>query len=227
LEVNTSCFRAASTARHKAKGTGMPTQRVASLSIRRSLRLSPSNLSRLIICPAYIPAPFNNEDRLRFQGLHALAMLRVIGRHLKQGFQLKSVERSENRVRIDLEFQSPDGRDRLHEVKSARELTDVHKIQAALYWDGDGNHEVVLSNGSTDIVLPREYLEKVHREAEATTAFLRDFPDEATVAFRPNPAVCRYCANDQCTFLAGRLAATIVNEVKAIGGEITSVKEQQ
>jgi len=205
----------------------VPTQRAASLGIRRSLRLSPSNLSRLIICPAYIAAPFDEENRLKFQGLHALAMLRVIARHLKQGFQLKSVERSENRVRIDLEFQSPDGRDRLHEVKSARELTDVHKIQAALYWNGDGNHEVVLSNGSKDIVLPREYLEKVHREAEATTAFLRDFPDEATIAFRPNPTVCRYCANDQCTFLAGRLAATIVNEVKAMEGGNPSVKEEQ
>ena len=227
MEVNTSCFRTASTARQKTEGTGVPTQRAASLGIRRSLRLSPSNLSRLIICPAYIAAPFDEENRLKFQGLHALAMLRVIARHLKQGFQLKSVERSENRVRIDLEFQSPDGRDRLHEVKSARELTDVHKIQAALYWNGDGNHEVVLSNGSKDIVLPREYLEKVHREAEATTAFLRDFPDEATIAFRPNPTVCRYCANDQCTFLAGRLAATIVNEVKAMEGGNPSVKEEQ
>jgi hypothetical protein len=86
---------------------------------------------------------------------------------------------------------------------------------------------VVLSNGSTDIVLPREYLEKVRREAEATTAFLRDFPVEATIAFRPNPTVCRYCANDQCTFMAGRLAATIVNEVKAMEGGNPSVKEEQ
>jgi len=128
-------------------------------------------------------------------------MLRVIGRHLKQGFQLKSVERSENRVRIDLEFQSPDGRDRLHEVKSARELTDVHKVQAALYWDGDGSHEIVLSNGSIDIVLPQEYLEKVHQQAEATTTFLRDSPDEASVTFRPDSCVCRYCGNDRCPFL--------------------------
>jgi len=152
-------------------------------------------------------------------------MLRVIRRHLKQGFQLKSVERSENRVRIDLEFQSPDGRDRLHEVKSARELTDAHKIQAALYWDGDENHEVVLSNGSTDIVLPREYLEKVRREAEATRAFLRDRPNEAAVAFRPDPCVCRYCGNAGCPFFAIQLPTSIASEVRAIEGEIPSVKE--
>jgi hypothetical protein len=103
----------------------------------------------------------------------------------------------------------------------------VHKIQAALYWDGDGNHEVVLSNGSTDIVLPREYLEKVRREAEATTAFLRDFPVEAAIAFRPNPSVCRYCANDRCTFMAGRLTATIVKEVKTVEGGNPTVKEGQ
>jgi len=189
--------------------------------------LSPSRLARLVICPAYIAAPFDEENRLKFQGLHAIAVLRVIARHLKQGFLLKSVERRGRGLRIDLEFQKPDGKIRVHEVKSARELTEVHKIQAALYWDGDGNHEVVLSNGSTDVVLPQEYLEKVHREAEATMAFLRDFPDEATIAFRPNPAVCRYCANDQCTFLAGRLAATIVNEVKAMEGGNPSVKEGQ
>jgi hypothetical protein len=154
-------------------------------------------------------------------------MLRVIGRHLKQGFQLKSVERSENRVRIDLEFQSRDGRNRLHEVKSARELTEVHKIQAALYWNGDRHQEVVLSNGTTDIVLPQEYLEKVHQQAETTRAFLRDRPNEAAVAFRPDACVCRYCGNASCPFLATRISTSIANEVRVIKGEIPGVQERQ
>jgi len=189
------------------------------------MRPSPSSLARLIICPAYIGAPFDEENRLKFQGLHAIAVLRVIARHIKQGFLLKSVERRGRGLRIDLEFQKPDGKIRVHEVKSARELTQVHKIQAALYWDGDGNHEIVLSNGSTDIVLPQEYLEEVHRQAETTRAFLRDRPNDAAVAFRPDPCVCRYCGNASCPFLAIQLSTSIVNEVRAIEGEISLVSK--
>jgi hypothetical protein len=190
-------------------------------------KLSPSSLARLILCPAYIGAPFDQENRLKFQGLHAIAVLRVIARHIKQGFLLKSVERRGRGLRIDLEFQKPDGKIRVHEVKSARELTEVHRIQAALYWDGDGNHEIVLSNGSMDIVLPQEYLEKVHQQAEATRVFLREHPSEAAVAFRPDPCVCRYCGNASCPFLAIQLSTSIAKKVSAIEGEIPCVKEQQ
>jgi hypothetical protein len=171
------------------------------LTVQQTRKVSPSRLARLIVCPAYVPSAFNAQDRFRFQALHAITVLRVIARHIKQGFLLKSLERRGRGFRIDLEFQKPDGKIRVHEVKSARELTQVHKIQAALYWDGDGNHEIVLSNGSTDIVLPQEYLEKVHRQAETTRAFLRDRPNEAAVAFRPDPCICRYCGNDRCPFL--------------------------
>jgi hypothetical protein len=186
---------------------------------------TPSTLARLILCPAYVGAPFDPESHLRLQGLHAITVLRVIARHLKQGFLLKSVERRGRGLRIDLEFRKPDGKIRIHEVKSARELTEVHRIQAALYWDGDQNNEIVLSNGSTDIILPQEYLEKIRREAEATRAFLRDRPNEAAVAFRPDPCVCRYCGNAGCPFFAIQLPTSIPNEVRAIEGEIPSVKE--
>jgi hypothetical protein len=190
-------------------------------------RISPSRLARLVICPAYIPAPFDSESRLRFQGLHAIAVLRVIARHIKQGFLLKSVERWGRGFRIDLEFQKPDGRIRIHEVKSARQLTEAHRIQAALYWGGDQNQEVVLSNGSTDLLLPQDYLEKVRQQAEATRAFLRDRPDEAAVTFRPDPCVCRYCGNQRCPFLANRLASTFADAGKIVKGEIMNVKEDQ
>jgi hypothetical protein len=190
-------------------------------------RLSPSTLARLILCPAYVAAPFDEANRLKFQGLHAIAVLRVIARHIKQGFQLKSVERRGRGLRIDLEFQKPDGKICVNEVKSARELTEAHKIQAALYWDGDQNHEVFLSNGSTDIMLPRDYLEKVRQQAETTRAFLRDHPDEAEITFRPDPCVCRYCGNQRCPFLTNRPASTLADGTKVVEGEIASVKEDQ
>jgi len=164
--------------------------------------LSPSRLARLVICPAYIGAPFDHENRLRFQGLHAIAVLRVIARHIKQGFLLKSLERRGRGFRIDLEFQKPDGKIRIHEVKSARELTEVHRIQAALYWENGRCDEVVLSNGTTDVVLASEYIEEVHRQAEATRRLLRDTPEKAAISFTPNPCVCRTCANHRCPFLS-------------------------
>jgi hypothetical protein len=165
-------------------------------------KLSPSNLARLILCPAYIGAPFDPESRLKFQGLHAIAVLRVIARHIKQGFLLKSLERRGRGFRIDLEFQKPDGKIRIHEVKSARELSEVHRIQAALYWENGRCDEVVLSNGTTDEVLASEYIEEVRRRAEATRRLLRDSPERAANSFTPNPCVCRTCTNHRCPFLS-------------------------
>jgi len=167
---------------------------------------TPSTLARLIICPAYVGAPFAPESRLKFQGLHAIAVLRVIARHLKQGFQLKSLERRGRGFRLDLEFLASDGRVRVSEVKSARNLNEVHRIQAALYWDEGTHDEVVLSNGTTDIVLAREYVEEVHRRAEITRRFLMQNPDRAAVSFRPSPCMCRICANYHCPFLPNKAA---------------------
>jgi len=180
---------------------------------KRSLPIS--LLARLIICPAYIAAPFDNESRLRFQGLHAIAVLRVIARHIKRGFQLKSIERLGNGFRFDLEFQSPDGRVRRTEVKSARELTEVHKVQAALYWEKGRQDEIVLSNGLTDIVLSTEYIEEVHQRAEVTRHLLTEHPEEAVSLFKPNTCVCHVCANARCPFVPATPIADPKNSVQS------------
>jgi len=104
---------------------------MASLTVQQTRKLSPSRLARLIVCPAYVPSAFNAQDRFRFQALHAITVLRVIARHIRQGFQLKSIERRGSGFRVDLEFLAADGRLRASEVKSAREFTEVHRIQAA------------------------------------------------------------------------------------------------
>jgi len=176
------------------------------LTIQQTRKLSSSRLARLIVCPAYVPSALNAQDRFRFQALHAITVLRVIARHIRQGFQLKSLERRGRGFRLDLEFLASDGRVRVSEVKSARNLNEVHRIQAALYWDEGTHDEVVLSNGTTDIVLAREYVEEVHRRAEITRRFLTQNPDRAAVSFRPSPCVCRICANYHCPFLPNKVA---------------------
>jgi hypothetical protein len=175
------------------------------LTVQHIHRLSPSYLAKLIICPAYVPARFTDNDRLKFQGLHAITVLSVIGRHIKQGWQLKSIERCGNGFRVDLEFLRPDGRLRASEVKCARELTEVHRIQAALYRQRGSYDEVVLSNRKMDVVLPREYVEEIYRQAEATRQLLTNNPDQAATMFTQNSCVCSICANDRCPFLPRRV----------------------
>ena len=172
----------------------------ATFHIRTERRLPPSLLARLILCPAHVPAPFDENSRFRFQAWHAITTLKVLARHLRLGYRLKSIERCGNGFRIDLTFESPTGRQRLDEVKSARELKEVHRIQAALYWR-PGIDEMALSNGQIDVVLPTEYIEYVQAQAKATRDLLSKHPEIAETSFNPNPDVCPICANTRCPFL--------------------------
>jgi len=169
--------------------------------------LSPSSLSRKIICPAFAPAPFDSDSRLRFQAFHSMAMLRVIKRHLLLGFILKAIEaRNGNGFRNDLSFEDPCGKLRIVEVKSAKQLAEVHAIQAALYWTPDS--EVVVSNGNEDRILTEDYVRTIQNRAQMTRELLREHPEIAGSTFNPTPETCRICANDRCPFLPGTTNAS-------------------
>lgn len=164
------------------------------------LSLPPSLLSRKMICAAYVPAPFDDSDRFRFQAYHALAIVKVIKRHLKIGFALRGIElRNENGYRNDVVFIRPDGMTRAVEVKSGKTLTEVHRIQAALYWSPGA--EIAVSNGNVDIVLSAEYISSVRERAEEVRKLLTERPDIAVGSFNPVFGVCRICSNKSCPFL--------------------------
>ncbi len=162
--------------------------------------LPPCILSRKILCPAFMPAPFRNKDRLLFLGLHAMTTLKVIARQLKLHHRLRSVEKHGNGFRIDLIFEIPSGGLRIHEVKSAKNLREVHKIQTALYWNEEFD-EIILSNGQEDMVISKEYIQSVRRKAKLTCKLLENDPELAKVSFKPNSDVCYICANSKCLFL--------------------------
>jgi len=162
--------------------------------------LAPSLLSKKILCPAYTPAPFKSEDRLLYLGLHAIASLKVIARKLRLHHWLKSVERRGNGFRYDLEFEVPSGKNQLYEVKSAKNLKEVHKIQAALYWTEE-HDEVILSNGEEEIPLTTEYIQSVQHRAEETCKLLRNNPELAAATFKPNSEICYICSNFRCPSL--------------------------
>lgn len=162
--------------------------------------LSPSSLAGKILCPAFSPRPFPEDARLRFLGLHAMTALRVIRRHLRLGYDLLEIEKRGNGCRADLIFEDASGRRRVCEVKSARVLTKLHHIQAALYSSPDYD-EVVLSNRETDIQLTKDYIASVLRQAQITRELLINHAREAASTFRPEEDLCRICVNQRCSFL--------------------------
>jgi hypothetical protein len=174
---------------------------VASLT----LNLPPSLVSKKIICLAYVAAPFDSKDRFRFQALHAFVVLKVVRRHLKLGYKLLAIEQRVNGARIDVAFETPQGKRRMNEVKSAKNLNEVHFNQAALYWSPHWD-EVAVSNSEKDVVLTEDLIRTVQHQAEITRQLLISRPDLAAFTFTPNKAVCTTCVNYQCPFVIKRSA---------------------
>ena len=164
------------------------------------LRLPPSLLSRKMVCSAYLPAPFDNADRFRFQALHAIAVLKVVRRHLKLGYRLQALEHRENGSRVDIWFETPQGKMRMNEVKSAKNLNEVHVNQAGLYWTPKWD-EAAVSNGDRDLVLTVDQIRKVQQQAKLVRELLINQPDLAASTFTPSNGVCNTCVNHKCPYL--------------------------
>ena len=174
---------------------------MAHMNVQGTLRLPPSLLARKVLCTAYVSAPFNERERLRFHGLHAMTVVRVIARHLKMGYRLKTVERGGNGYRIDLLFEAIySGKTRLAEVKASKRIREVHRIQAALYPHASAD-EIVVSNRETDEVLSSKFIQEIQRRAELTRQSLMDDPAHAATTYTPHLDCCYTCANSSCRFL--------------------------
>jgi hypothetical protein len=158
-----------------------------------------------MLCSAYVPAPFADTERFRFQALHAIAVLKVVRRHLKLGYRLLALEHRENGSRIDVAFETPQGKRRMNEVKSAKNLNEAHVNQAALYWSPHWD-EVAVSNSYRDVVLTKDQIRSAQHRAEITRQLLISRPDLAASTFTPNKAVCNTCVNYQCPFVTERPA---------------------
>jgi len=168
-------------------------------------QLSPSQLAKLILCLAYVAGPFNEGERLRFLGFHARAALNVIKSYLKKGWILVAVEHSGNGFRIDLLFRHPtSGIVRLVEVKTAKRIREVFKIQAALYFSLSGADEAVVSNGVIEEVLTPAFIERTLAQAKNTLQVLTSNPLVAARTFTPHEDACYTCAAKTCSFLQGR-----------------------
>lgn len=162
---------------------------------------APSVLARKILCPAYSPAPLSESDRCRLQGLHAVAILEVVRRHLKAGYILKQVEYFLGGGRVDLLFQDHCDKIRLDEVKSSKKIREVHKIQAALYANSFVD-EIVVSTSNEDQVLTPQFIEETRERAVSTLRLLSMEPNSAEKTYRPHEDTCYTCGNVSCPFLS-------------------------
>jgi hypothetical protein len=183
------------------------------MTVHRAPKLTPWLLSRKIICAAYLPAPFNDAERALFLGLHAMTVVKVIARHLRMGYVLKDVERRGNGYRTDLILVSPSGRRRVSEVKSAKEIKEVHRIQAALYANAEVE-EIAVSNRNNDEVLDARFVQDILRRAQLTRQLLTQDPSAAASAYTPHHDICGMCANGACPFLAQPNASALQTETR-------------
>jgi len=193
--------------RKKACGTAAGSDRtsqawVAPMTIReKRVSIPPYMLSRKILCSAYAPARIDKFDWTQFRGWHAIAMLRTIARHLQLGFRLLGIEKTGPGFRIDLVFLGPSGRTRATEVKSAREIREVHRLQSALYARAGANaDEITISNGQRDEILTPEFIQQVSDLADATLKLLDTDPATARTRFTPHPDICPFCSNTECPY---------------------------
>ena len=170
------------------------------------LKIPPSILSKRILCPAYMPAPFDRANAFKFRALHALTTITVIARHLKLGYRLIAAERGGSGYRIDLLFESTSsGKKRLNEVKSSKKIREAHRIQAALYATLHRYtkvDEVAISNKEKDEILSSDFIEKVRKQAEVMCLFILNDPTGAATTYIPHEDCCYICANETCSFLS-------------------------
>jgi len=171
--------------------------------------VSPSALAKKILCRAYVPKAFDAPDRLRFLGLHALTVIKVLSRHLAMGYSLKSLERGGAGFRVDLLLEDSVGRTRLIEVKSSKRIRETHRLQAALYHMVRPDvSEIVVSNGYVDEVLGTEYVLQAIEKAQSTIKLLESDPATAASSFSPHEDTCYICGNNACPYLP--LAKTVI-----------------
>jgi len=115
-------------------------------------------------------------------------MIRVIVQHLRRGFNLIGAEIAGKGFKIDLLFRVlPSGKTRLVEVKSARQIKEVHKIQGALYRQYSDADEIVVSNRETDEILSADFVRDVLTRAKDLYAM---DATRAATTFTPHADCC-------------------------------------
>jgi len=93
---------------------------------------------------------------------------------------------------------------RLVEVKTAKRIREVFKIQAALYFPLSGADEAAVSNGVAEELLTLAFIERTQTQAKVTSQLLSTDPLGALKTYTPHEDACYTCGNKTCPFLQDR-----------------------
>lgn len=176
------------------------------LKVKGTGSCPPSLLAKIILCLAYVHAPFDKRELLKFLGFHAMTMVKVLkGYYRTKRWILLSPEHAGNGCRIDLLLlHLLTGIVRLVEVKTSKRIREVHKIQAALCFPYSGADEAAVSNGEIEELLSPSFIDHTLTKKKIVEEILAKDPLRAARTFTPHPDSCYTCRNMSCPYLRNR-----------------------
>jgi len=164
--------------------------------------LTPSLLSKKLLCPAFVPKPYEAETReLRqhFGILARMSITKTIMDMTRKGYRFIEDEKPSGQFTgtVDLVFESPDGRPAKVEVKSSKYLKQMQILQSILYHEtGD---RVLVASFNEVLELSDWLIELVKSTAVELDQFLQEYPEQATQIHVPHRDLCERCVNSECS----------------------------
>jgi len=164
--------------------------------------LSPSLLSKKLLCPGFVPKPYMQESkelRQQFSVLTRMSIIRTIMELTKKGYRFIQDEEPSGQFSgtVDLVFESPDGQPTKVEVKSSKSLKALQIVQSILYHE---RGDKILVASLNEILEPSDWLiEPVKTVAAELNQFLQEYPEQANRICVPHRDLCERCANPECS----------------------------
>jgi len=170
-------------------------------SQRPKCLLTPSLLSKKLLCPAFVSKPYMAEPRelrQQFGILTRMSIIKTIMTLTRRGYRFIEDEIPSGQFigTVDLLFESPDGQPTKVEVKSSKSLKQLQILQSILYHE-TGDKIVVAS--LNEMLEPNDWLiEPVKSTAAELNQFLQEYPEQATQICIPHRELCERCVNPRC-----------------------------
>jgi hypothetical protein len=164
--------------------------------------LSPSLLSKKLLCPGVVSKPYMQESkelRQQFSVLTRMSIIRTIMSLTRKGYRFIQDETPSGQFTgaVDLVFESPDGQPTKVEVKSSKFLKPLQIVQSILYHESG---DKILVASLNEILEPSDWLiEPVKSVAAELNQFLQEYPEQASHIYVPHRDLCERCISSECS----------------------------
>ena len=163
---------------------------------------SPSQLAPMLVCLAFTPKPFPNENRRFLEIRHRIALLmgikELVENHDCQLPPLGS-EKSAGRGVMDAELVDGNGNPTILEATGSNWIKINKIIQACLYSAGR-RCRVWVSSINETMECPPSLIGAINAKAWELLAFKNKYPEIASRLYTPHQDVCRLCNTIACPY---------------------------